>query len=467
METTLIDDILIYLPEWTTQKLPPKDKRHREEIPSFIEEYPEKGEYKQYQYRKHIENREVLVQYEITRNIIKNYLHREHIPQTDDCYIATCMWTAGRLEEKYYGKKQSRLIKEAKTILEPYIKVYFRVLNKPPRPHHPHGYNPDIHYNSLQLHITSKEELIHDDTKTDTILVVYDVTTMKHEPIRLTAQVTGVDNTNVNDGEIQFRIAGRNIGRPCQVVGGYASLQTALPAHLQEMNDITGIYSNSTTYNDSRGEAKLFIHDDKQYHHPFHSFTKPFLDLKEYIEQVRRDILQRITTVETGTPFQNIFSKKNHTHQEYLTSNDTINNSLHLNGYTADSFASSRHNHSHMCYITPFKINSGVDVISITVDTDCVSHAIVLEDINSEIFTYMGFTDQKVVLEYNNRAVEGKLYHLLYYTTFADTMQYNTQMQLYDVEAGIGKPVELISVLSDDNNAPVQCGVVDYTLEGG
>ena len=61
------------------------------------------------------------------------------------------MWTAGVLEEKYNYKRVSNLIKEAKEILEPYIYVYFRVLDHPKKHHHHHRFE-----NTLILTVTEK-----------------------------------------------------------------------------------------------------------------------------------------------------------------------------------------------------------------------------------------------------------------------------------------------------------------------
>lgn len=157
MQTNLIEDILIYLPEWTNKPIKhTKEQKHtcNQEIPAFIDEYAHQKTYKQeYNYRKHITNEEIIHQYHLTRIQVASWLHREQVPHTQDCYIATCMWTAGILEEKYNYKRISNLIKEAKQILEPYILVYFRVLDKPRYPPHHH-----LQDNSLILQVT--EEII-------------------------------------------------------------------------------------------------------------------------------------------------------------------------------------------------------------------------------------------------------------------------------------------------------------------
>lgn len=157
MQTNLIEDILIYLPEWTNKPIkhikPDKHKECNHEIPAFIDEYSNQETYQvEYNYRKHITNEEIIHQYHLTKIQVASWLHRDHIPHTQDCYIATCMWTAGVLEEKYNYKRVSNLIKEAKEILEPYIYVYFRVLDHPKNHHHHHH----RFKNTLVLTVTEK-----------------------------------------------------------------------------------------------------------------------------------------------------------------------------------------------------------------------------------------------------------------------------------------------------------------------
>lgn len=158
MQTNLIEDILIYLPEWTNKPIPHENRDHNKtpcnhEVPAFIDEYaPQETYQNEYNYRKHISNEEIIHQYHLTKIQVASWLHRDNIPHTRDCYIATCMWTAGVLEEKYNYKRVSNLIKEAKEILEPYILVYFRVLDRP-RHHHHHHHRCE---NSLILKVTEK-----------------------------------------------------------------------------------------------------------------------------------------------------------------------------------------------------------------------------------------------------------------------------------------------------------------------
>lgn len=158
MKTNLIEDILIYLPEWTNKPIPHDKTRHpptscNHEVPAFIDEYSHQETYQsEYNYRKHISNEEIIHQYHLTKIQVASWLHRDNVPQTNDCYIATCMWTAGVLEEKYNYKRVSNLIQEAKEILEPYILVYFRVLDRPKHYHHHHK----RWENSLFLKVTEK-----------------------------------------------------------------------------------------------------------------------------------------------------------------------------------------------------------------------------------------------------------------------------------------------------------------------
>lgn len=169
---TLIEDILIYLPNWTNKPIthhkkhhhhPPKNNDENHKVPSFIDEFSTTEEiHSDFDYRKHISNEEILKTYHRTRIRVASWLNRKEVPHTIDCYNATCMWTAGTLEEKYTFKdtRHSPLIDEAKEMLEPWVSIYFRVLNKQcthHNNHHIHMFN-----NTVTVNVTEVFECLED-----------------------------------------------------------------------------------------------------------------------------------------------------------------------------------------------------------------------------------------------------------------------------------------------------------------
>ncbi|WP_455644834.1 hypothetical protein [Methanosphaera sp.] len=126
---TIVEDVLIYLPEWTIK---PPHKPHPEYAKAFIDDKEDPQQItSELNVRKHISPDEILRTYHMTRIRVANYLSRERVPCVNACYVATCMWTAGVLEEKYKFKssQRSQLIIDARDMLQPYIRRFFRVLN--------------------------------------------------------------------------------------------------------------------------------------------------------------------------------------------------------------------------------------------------------------------------------------------------------------------------------------------------
>lgn len=147
---TIVEDVLIYLPEWTIK---PPSKPHKEYAKAFLENDSNELT-SEINVRKHISSEEILKTYHMTKITVSNYLCREQVPNVNTCYVATCMWTAGVLEEKYKFKSttRSQLILDAQKMLTPYIKHYFKVLNGH---HHHHHCKPTF---NNEIHLTVYEE---------------------------------------------------------------------------------------------------------------------------------------------------------------------------------------------------------------------------------------------------------------------------------------------------------------------
>lgn len=123
-----VRDVLLYLPDWTTE--PPNKPEHRKYAQAFID----KDEEEDFINRRHVTEDEVLSTYHRTRRQVAFYLNRKTLPDVPVIYDYVCMWTAGVLEEKYHFKEyDSTLIKDAKEALKPFIKKRVTSLN----PHKP------------------------------------------------------------------------------------------------------------------------------------------------------------------------------------------------------------------------------------------------------------------------------------------------------------------------------------------
>lgn len=166
-EEELIKDILTYLPDWQVtnknpqQNLPHKTQKHPEhKTPQHcnhedtqqyagrhtppphnhehhIEPFIQPNDLHTLNKRKTINKTEILQHYRIAYNQILSHTNRTRLPINPIIHEALCMWTAGLLEKKYKFKQTHtedehyytlNLTKEAKTLLEPYIRSYFKVL---------------------------------------------------------------------------------------------------------------------------------------------------------------------------------------------------------------------------------------------------------------------------------------------------------------------------------------------------
>lgn len=132
MRDELINDILLYLPDWTTKPTHTTPQRHYAR--SFVDEETSKD----FNERKHVNPDEVVQTYYRAKRFVQNYLHRDHLPENPVIYDYTCMWTAGLLEERYTFKtgEHSKLVDDAKEELKPYIRREVINLNPQRKPKH-------------------------------------------------------------------------------------------------------------------------------------------------------------------------------------------------------------------------------------------------------------------------------------------------------------------------------------------
>lgn len=148
---TIVEDVLFYLPEWTT-----RPKKNRAKVNAYMEDnefkiFPENVDkpqteeeyYEDINIRKHISESEIIQTYHNTKVMAARYLNRIKVPSTSICYNACIMWTAGILIEKYRFKNKSTLIQEAKEMIKPYFNYQFRVLNEKQK-HPPKHYNKNF-----------------------------------------------------------------------------------------------------------------------------------------------------------------------------------------------------------------------------------------------------------------------------------------------------------------------------------
>ena len=167
----IIREILFYLPNWglaedkNDESHPAyieHDKHHghrkgygepSKPINPFVTSEDQVKEIRQYKVRNTVTREEVLHAHRIATSQALQYMNRDSIPETTNCYDAVCMWAAGILEKKYHFKETGddndyhplNLIRDAKSLLDPYIVPYFRVLKSPrntPRDHGVHSYPP-------------------------------------------------------------------------------------------------------------------------------------------------------------------------------------------------------------------------------------------------------------------------------------------------------------------------------------
>ena len=144
------------------------------------------------------------------------------------------------------------------------------------------------------------------------------------------------------------------------------------------------------------------------------------------------------------------YSQINHTHNEYLTKLDMA------------EYAEYDHTHNNVMYITPFKVSGGLTYVLCEIEPN---GAIVLEDTMMEHFSIEEIRGKYLILNYDGE-VTNRVYHLIYYQVTTDGQQ-NVFMQVNNITANRGDKVTLYSTLTDINNAPVNEGEVTYTLSGG
>lgn len=125
-------------------------------------------------------------------------------------------------------------------------------------------------------------------------------------------------------------------------------------------------------------------------------------------------------------------------------------------------YAPINHTHDNYCYFIPFRIvNSDLMYITCPIEPN---YAMVLEDINEEIFSIREIRGNYVILEQYG-ADENKVYHLLVSKVTYPVKQAVT-ISIDDITANQGDTVELLSMVNDENNVPVEIGDVNYTLWG-
>lgn len=91
------------------------------------------------------------------------------------------------------------------------------------------------------------------------------------------------------------------------------------------------------------------------------------------------------------------------------------------------------------------------------------SYALVVEDTNRSIFDVKSITGVYVILQ-DLDADEDKVYHLLF-SKITYNVQQTVGIEVSDVNGNLGDTVDLYSVIEDENNAPVEHGEVEYTVD--
>ena len=147
------------------------------------------------------------------------------------------------------------------------------------------------------------------------------------------------------------------------------------------------------------------------------------------------------------------YSQLGHTHVEYATRAEVA------------SLASERHEHKNVLYISPFMVRDA-DLTYVLCEIEPVE-VMILEDLSFEHFTVEDQRGKYIFLSYDETVDPERTYHLLYYTVHTDGVQQDTFLNVNDVLANVGDTVNLYSTVTDGNNAPVDEGTVDYSINDG
>ena len=87
-----------------------------------------------------------------------------------------------------------------------------------------------------------------------TVTTISDVLASIGETATFTAQVKYNTTQNVNEGTVQFKMGGTNIGTPVNVVNGTATLQYEIPSNTEDGTVISAIFIETNTYGASQSE---------------------------------------------------------------------------------------------------------------------------------------------------------------------------------------------------------------------
>lgn len=163
-------------------------------------------DYDTYNTRKHIPPHEILFTYKKTIRQATTYINREHLPNTNTCYEAVIMWTAGNLQRKYNTTEhfESDLIKDAKEMILPYFQNNFHSLHSKPRIKHDPFCNPPHthhHHKNTRHHYNPHDEKVLNHLYDD-YMYLDDVVAEVGDSITLNCELRGV--TSEPNDKIKF-----------------------------------------------------------------------------------------------------------------------------------------------------------------------------------------------------------------------------------------------------------------------
>lgn len=93
------------------------------------------------------------------------------------------------------------------------------------------------------------------EIRVPTITTVSNVLASIGETATFSATVKHHTTENVNEGTVQFQLAGVNIGTPVNVANGVATLQYEIPSNTEDGTEITAIFIETQTYGASTSSA--------------------------------------------------------------------------------------------------------------------------------------------------------------------------------------------------------------------
>ena len=115
--------------------------------------------------------------------------------------------------------------------------------------------------------------------------------------------------------------------------------------------------------------------------------------------------------------------------------------------------------------MSPFRVRDA-DLTYVLCEIEPVE-VMILEDLTWSHFTVEDQRGKYIFLSYDETVDPERTYHLLYYTVHEEGVQQDTFLNVNDVLANVGDTVNLYSTVTDGNNAPVDEGTVDYSIDDG